>query len=295
MHNQLVVTPQKGRASSPPASPGSSPREKRVKEELQSGVCLIRIPCVRPTGDQLLDQEVESAYSLLANMCVKLVAEPTHLGPVNMALNKRLAIQDNQVQVEADARFSDTPSLSNLHNLDGPWLIMYLVKVSDMTTDDLTCLRNTNPDFLTILLQYDQQLNLGVRYPQGCQVKDVFLRVCLAFSQSAGARLKHFKALGGIEPGYTGLCMCPSGCYVPTFGQDGFLITVRHPWTSIELEPEEKVRQTINKEWKTIKNFNDGLAAMQLPPLPPIPIMSFFKKKEGFKHKMPQHRAKGYV
>ena len=291
MASQLVCTPQKSRDGSPPATPGSSPRGK-FKEDLQSGGFLIRIPAVKPTGNQLEDQEVESAYSLLANMCVRLIAEPKHIGPINMALNKRLAIQDSQVQVEANARFSETPTLSNLHHIDGPWLIMYLVKVSDMTTGDCTSLRESNPDLLTILLQYDQQLNFGVRYPQGCQVKDVFLRVLLAFSLSAGSRLKKFKEGGGIEPGCTGLCMCPTGCYVPVFGEDGFLMSVKHEWTGVELEPEEMVRKTITKEWRTIKNFNDGQAAMQLAPLPPIQIMSFFKKKEGFKHKMPAQRSK---
>jgi len=142
------------------------------------------------------------------------------------------------------------------------------------------------------LLQYDQQFNFGVRHPQGCQVKDVFLRVLLAFSLSAGSRLKKFKEGGGIEPGCTALCMCPTGCYVLVFGQDGILMSVKHEWTGVELEPEEMVRKTITKEWRTIKNFNDGQAAMQLAPLPPIQIMSFFKKKEGFTHKMPAQRAK---
>ena len=64
-----------------------------------------------------------------------------------------------------------------LHSIQPEWLIMYLLKESDMTSQDLVALREISEDYLTVLLQFDVQLNIAVRFPHACQVKDMIYRI----------------------------------------------------------------------------------------------------------------------
>ena len=57
---------------------------------------------VRPSGNDLEDQEKEPSFSLLANMVVTLVQQPNRIGPPNMALQKRLSMQNQQVDTAED-------------------------------------------------------------------------------------------------------------------------------------------------------------------------------------------------
>ena len=117
----MTASPVSGSpVGSPCSSPSGSPRGKSEKEDLMSGGYLLRIPPVRPSGNELEDQERESSFSLLANMVVTLVQQPNHIGPLKMALQKRLSIQNRQVEAAEDATFMPIHSLSNLHSLDAP-------------------------------------------------------------------------------------------------------------------------------------------------------------------------------
>ena len=43
----------------------------------------MRIPCVKATGDELRDQEIEAAYDVLATTITTMVADYRHIAPVN--------------------------------------------------------------------------------------------------------------------------------------------------------------------------------------------------------------------
>ena len=43
----------------------------------------MRIPCVKATGDELRDQEIEAAYDVLATMITTMVGDYRHIAPAN--------------------------------------------------------------------------------------------------------------------------------------------------------------------------------------------------------------------
>ena len=63
------------------ASPTGSPR--KTCEPLSGGGYLVSIPCVKATGDELRDQEIEAAYDVLATMITTMVGDYRHIAPVN--------------------------------------------------------------------------------------------------------------------------------------------------------------------------------------------------------------------
>ena len=94
-------------------SPLNSPRSK-VKEEMQGGGYLLRIPAVKRSGDILADQVMESQFDLLAQMVETMVSEPMHIGPVHGFLSTRVSLHAQQVQADADSKFKFVPTLKSL-------------------------------------------------------------------------------------------------------------------------------------------------------------------------------------
>ena len=70
-------------SSSPQRESSPTGSSKKTCEPLQGGGDLVRIPCVKATGDELRDQEIEAAYDVLATMITTMVGDYRHIAPVN--------------------------------------------------------------------------------------------------------------------------------------------------------------------------------------------------------------------
>ena len=115
---------------------------------------------------------------------------------------------------------------------------------------DLVFIRNKEEYQMFEVLQLDIQLPPGTRFAATCQVKDVMMRVLLKCSADANDRLAMFKTTGGLA--VDGKVNFKHGCYRPNFlasgPQAGFLDSVTHLATGVELWPSDKIKKRIDIE-----------------------------------------------
>ena len=129
----------------------------------------MRIPCVKATGDELRDQEIEAAYDVLATMITTMVGDYRHIAPVNGLLQKLIHVQSSQVSAEFESKFVDIKGEVTLKSLPSDWLILYLEVGSDMTSDELTQVGKKDPDCISKLMMLDTQVALNQKFPQFMQ------------------------------------------------------------------------------------------------------------------------------
>ena len=183
------------------SSPETSPRGKHI-DHLRDGAYLVRIPAAKKTGDELKDEELQASYDCLASMVHSLISNPRHVAPLNSQLQKRLLTESQQVAQEEDSKFMLSGGADmTLRAIPIDWGILYITKISDLSSSDVTNANGVDGGSWLQLLSFETQLAPTQKFPPSCVIKDVMKRTLDMLSQHHGNRLANWKSAGGILPG----------------------------------------------------------------------------------------------
>jgi hypothetical protein len=228
------------------------------------------------SNKQGASEELESHTRLLQNMIDDMIVDPSHILPMYTTLQARKAAQAavSKSKVAKDAVLFE--KLTTFGSIDDDYKGTWITTNSDLSAQDLVSAVQHDPQALDQIMTYAIQVNSKAKMPpqlQTCEVMTMFLDDRL---MSCGDRLRTFKASKTIVGGK--LCFREAS-YQLEFNDKDVLTKIVHRST----KAAAKVEPTFNISmcWTLVSNFDDYVAHVVRPPMPPIRLCTFFDAAVG--------------
>jgi hypothetical protein len=166
---------------------------------------------------------------------------------------------------------------STMLSLSGPefqqWMLMFMVKHSDVSSAELVSALKSDDGALDQLTEYGTRLARSLKLASQCKVKEVLSKVLEYFIHKGGDTLLKFKADGGINP--DGSLNWRHGSYL--LGMNGSkIVEVIHKVSGAKVDISSL---GLDSHYQLTENWSEVSAALVRKPLPPVRLSTLFSKK----------------
>ena len=171
-------------------------------------------------------------------------------------LSQHNALMDRKKSQEESKKAEGLlPPMSCVRDIDESVKVDIIVKLSDMTVEDVITAKSKVPGRDNHFLIYATGLSLSSKIPEEGRIPSVLFAVMDIRNNLMGKRLEHYKRDGGLkqsgEPKFKKLC------YSPTFDEAGVLSAMAHKGGA-EINPVPAWAKNINTVgWKLLDNHDD--------------------------------------
>lgn len=153
----------------------------------------------------------------------------------------------------------------------------HLASVSDMSVQQFLEIQKQDEDGLAQLLCYGIQLHPSLKLAKECAVKEFWGYMLKQRSKECGSRLQKRREAGGVAGSSLDWS---KGCYVLECDSAGHLEIIVNPASGERIVIEDSFK-VITRAWTLMSNWSDFDASVQMKPMPPIKLASFFAEKSG--------------
>ena len=234
-----------------------------------------RIPAPRATGNELTDSRNESEYLCLVSVVDDCVIARNNVHLCFTAIQKRKMSLLNGLSY--DASTVTLKSATCVKSTDEDSLITWVVRVSDLSVDELVVARGKHADSVVELVVLAVQLSLSMKLPVQCKCVDVIEPLLNHRNEERGERLVDFKANGGIMADGR-FNLKKMGSYELKFDKEDVLIELIHTQTA---DKGVLPACRITKTWPHVDNHDDWVAALTLEAMPPYYLHTAFAKAKN--------------
>ena len=159
--------------------------------------------------------------------------------------------------------------------------IQWLSEHSDVSSKNFVKMMGVDKGVLDLLLQLALQMNLSARLPDKMQYWETLVTFMNARDDHCGGRLKHIRRNNGIKDDWN-VDLAVAGPYVLKFTDQLLSELVHCSGDKVPVSADHH----ITKKHTLQDNVLDMSATLQLDPLPPIPLHSYFQKQKLGPHKV---------
>ena len=149
---------------------------------------------------------------------------------------------------------------------------------SDMTSKQVTEMVKVDRSNIDDLMVYACQLPKKLKFPKEFLVKALCRDFLADRARKCGDRLATFAQKGGIGddsgPKFEG----ETGCYKTEVNEQEFVIAITHVATGTRVEVDPKTG--ISKAWRLRDNHDDFSCSFVMGIMQPVPLSTFFDKKQ---------------
>ena len=238
----------------------------------------LKLPLPPKTGRELEDDDNAARHEQLKWLVSELLRDTTHVAACCNTLSRRLALKEEQIESGSSEQFD---SITTVNALNNDWLVMVVERLSDLTTQDVVAARGKGEEAPKLLFTIATQLPWQLKLPACLKVKEVALRVVLKIEQMQGTRLASFKRIGHLRS--DGRLDLSGVCYTPYFNEQRKLVKVKHQ-SGAEANAEKYPMTTC---WILTDNHSDWAAAMQMKPMPKVPLHTLFAESQTGPYNVP--------
>jgi hypothetical protein len=232
----------------------------------------LKVPKVIRTGNRVLDEEAEQRRECLMTIIDKCIQDPTNIMPLYFKLQHRQA----EVSSAPSEGMFNVP-LPSLSKIEEKFLLGWLTEKSGLSGADLGNMVKWDSGSTMHLLHFALQMNLNMKLPSECQVRDVTGKMMRWRYEQVGSRLHRFKELGYVlSTGQIKWQDC--GAYKMEWAEDRTLKGVMHITGVAGVIP---AGCTVTRGWVLVDNFSDMQAHFANPPMPPVKLHIFFQSAKS--------------
>lgn len=234
-----------------------------------------RVPKAPATGNFAADAEAEAQREQLMDIIDNCQWHPRLIAPMTTYMRKILDNPGDTVD-----GYEVFEKVSTVKQVPGDFWGAFVAQASDFSQSDLVQIRKFDSDAPQQLAIFGTQLTLGLKMPECCMYKPCFEKVCAALHTEVGNRLQGLKAKMTFDPRSGKLDWLTGGCYKLKFTENR-LTSIAHV-SGCEVEVPAGV--DISNRYTLTSNWSDYDAAVQLPPLPPVKLITFFNAQRQYRN-----------
>lgn len=243
----------------------------------------LRYPMPKKSGDDDADEERQAKRECAMSVIDYMLEDDTVCLPLYQFVLKRKARAASYGDdVDKDEQFK---TISTFARLEPSWVIHLVAELSDLTAAQIIEASKFDEQTPRHLLQFALCYQGGLNIGQNGKIKAVLRAVFIRRHEQLNFRLKDFAKNGGLNTDKS--INWKRGVYSFTFENDSpsaKLVKVTHVSGDAVAIDENTC---VTRAWSIVNNHSDYDAVVEMKPLKPTPLCSFFAatKTGPYRHK----------
>ena len=189
---------------------GSPPAGRQLRYDLHP-FCY-RLPVPKRTGEARLDQDTSANHSLAQQVLDAMISENYQCAPALHDCIMKRAQTSSSSDADCFSGIGKQGSLKAVLAKDEPWVINWLDKHSDMTSQDIIQSKKGDKEAVERMVEFATGINKNFKTPEELMFKPVFGKVLDKLNQLNGNRLVRFKTSNALTANGP-VFKHPTGCY----------------------------------------------------------------------------------